>query len=92
MELPADRGPEDARATLDPVFECVMAAVHHHEGTVNQVMRAGIMALFGVPIEHEGHAVWACHAALAMQTSLKHYCWRSTTDTRRPDSQPGRTQ
>ena len=35
MELLADRDPEDARAILDPVFECVMAAVHRDEGTVN---------------------------------------------------------
>ena len=45
MELLADRDPEDARAMLDPVLECLMAAVHRYEGTVNQVMGDGIMAL-----------------------------------------------
>src|SRR2546422_6978478 len=53
MELLADRDPEDARAILDPVLELMMAAVHGFEGTVNQVMGDGIMALFGAPIAHE---------------------------------------
>ena len=73
MELLADRDPEEARQLVDPVLERMMAAVHRYEGTVNQVMGDGIMALFGAPIAHEDHAVWACHAALAMQTSVKPY-------------------
>jgi Double zinc ribbon/Adenylate and Guanylate cyclase catalytic domain len=66
MELLADRDPEEARQLLDPVLERMMAAVHQYEGTVNQVMGDGIMALFGAPIAHEDHAVRACYAALAM--------------------------
>jgi class 3 adenylate cyclase/tetratricopeptide (TPR) repeat protein len=73
MELLADRDPEDARAILDPVLEHMMAAVHRYEGTVNQVMGDGIMALFGAPLAHEDHAVRACYAALAMQTSVRQY-------------------
>jgi class 3 adenylate cyclase/tetratricopeptide (TPR) repeat protein len=73
MELLADRDPEDARAILDPVLERMMAAVHRYEGTVNQVMGDGIMALFGAPIAHEDHAVRACYAALAMQAALQGY-------------------
>jgi class 3 adenylate cyclase len=45
----------------------MMEAVHRHEGTVNQVMGDGIMALFGGPIAYEDHAVRACYAALRMQ-------------------------
>ena len=67
LELLADRDPEEARQLLDPVLERMMAAVHRYEGTVNQVMGDGIMALFGAPIAHEDHAVRACSAALAMQ-------------------------
>src|SRR5688500_546314 len=66
MELLADRDPEDARKILDPVLSQMMDAVHRFEGTVNQVMRDGIMALFGAPIAHEDHAVRACYAALRM--------------------------
>jgi class 3 adenylate cyclase/tetratricopeptide (TPR) repeat protein len=73
MELLADRDPEEARQLLDPVLERMMEAVHRYEGTVNQVMGDGIMALFGAPIAHEDHAVRACYAALAMQVSVKQY-------------------
>jgi class 3 adenylate cyclase len=73
MELLADRDPEDARQLLDPVLERMMDAVHRYQGTVNQVMGDGIMALFGAPIAHEDHAVRACYAALAMQATVKRY-------------------
>jgi class 3 adenylate cyclase/tetratricopeptide (TPR) repeat protein len=73
MELLADRDPEEARELLDPVLEHMMEAVHRYEGTVNQVMGDGIMALFGAPLAHEDHAVRACYAALRMQESVKRY-------------------
>jgi len=73
MELLAERDPEEARQILDPVLEHLMAAVHRYEGTVNQVMGDGIMALFGAPVAHEDHAVRACYAALAMQAAIRHY-------------------
>jgi class 3 adenylate cyclase len=73
MELLADRDPEEARQLLDPVLERMMAAVHQYEGTVNQIMGDGIMALFGAPIAHEDHAVRACYAALAMQEAIRRY-------------------
>ena len=73
MELLADRDPEEARKLLDPVLEHMMEAVHRYEGTVNQVMGDGIMALFGAPVAHEDHAVRACYAALRMQESVKRY-------------------
>ena len=73
MELLADRDPEEARRLLDPVLERMMEAVHRYEGTVNQVMGDGIMALFGAPLAHEDHAVRACYAALRMQESVGRY-------------------
>jgi class 3 adenylate cyclase/predicted ATPase len=73
MELLADRDPEEARRILDPVLERMMEAVHRYEGTVNQVMGDGIMALFGAPIAHEDHGVRACYAALRMQEAVKQY-------------------
>jgi len=73
MELLADRDPEEARKLLDPVLEHMMEAVHRYEGTVNQVMGDGIMALFGAPLAHEDHAVRACYAALRMQESVRRY-------------------
>jgi class 3 adenylate cyclase len=76
MELLAERDPEEARKLLDPVLEHMMEAVHRYEGTVNQVMGDGIMALFGAPLAHEDHAVRACYAALRMQESVKRYAHR----------------
>src|SRR5262249_55843019 len=73
MELLANRDPEEARKLLDPVLELMMEAVHRYEGTVNQVMGDGVMALFGAPLAHEDHAVRACYAALRMQESVKRY-------------------
>ena len=73
MEVLAGRDPEEARKILDPVLERMMETVHHYEGTVNQVMGDGIMALFGAPLAHEDHAVRACYAALRMQESMRGY-------------------
>jgi tetratricopeptide (TPR) repeat protein len=75
MELLADRDPEEARRLLDPVLERMMEAVHHYEGTVNQVMGDGIMALFGAPVAHEDHAVRACYAALRMDVPVADAAW-----------------
>jgi class 3 adenylate cyclase/tetratricopeptide (TPR) repeat protein len=80
MELLADRDPEEARKLLDPALERMMEAVHRYEGTVNQVMGDGIMALFGAPVALEDHAVRACYAALDMQRALRSYgdeVWRA---------------
>ena len=73
MELLADRDPEEARKLLDPVLERMMEAVHRYEGTVNQVLGDGIMALFGAPLAHEDHAVRACYAAIRMQENVSKY-------------------
>src|SRR5262249_57460062 len=73
MEFLADRDPEEARRLLDGVLERMMDAVHRYDGTVNQVMGDGIMALFGAPVAHEDHAVRASYAALRMQTAIAEY-------------------
>jgi class 3 adenylate cyclase/tetratricopeptide (TPR) repeat protein len=79
LEMLAERDPEEARALLDPVLELMMEAVHRYEGTVNQVLGDGVMAIFGAPLAHENHAVRAAYAALRMQdgvvrmaTALRH--------------------
>ena len=64
---------DDARALLDDILQRMMEAVHRFEGTVNQVMGDGIMALFGAPLAHEDHAVRGCYAALRMQESVTRY-------------------
>ena len=72
-ELIRGLDPEAAQQLLDPVLHRMMDAVHRFEGTVNQVLGDGIMALFGAPIAHEDHALRACYAALAMQTAMQPY-------------------
>src|SRR5215831_3744937 len=72
-ELIADLDPEAAQRLLDPALQRMMEAVHRYEGTVNQVLGDGIMALFGAPVAHEDHAVRACYAALRIQESVKRY-------------------
>jgi class 3 adenylate cyclase/tetratricopeptide (TPR) repeat protein len=72
-ELIKDLDPETAQQLLDPALRRMMEAVHRFEGTVNQVMGDGIMALFGAPIAHEDHAIRACYAALAMQAAMQEY-------------------
>ena len=73
LALIRDLDPEAAQHLLDPALHAMMDAVHRYEGTVNQVLGDGIMALFGAPIAHEDHAVRACYAALAMQAALRVY-------------------
>ena len=72
-ELIRGLDPEAAQRLLDPALQRMMDAVHRFEGTVNQVLGDGIMALFGAPIAHEDHALRACYAALAMQAAMRAY-------------------
>ena len=72
-ELIRGLDPEAAQQLLDPAIHIMMDAVHRFEGTVNQVLGDGIMALFGAPIAHEDHALRACYAALAMQAAMQPY-------------------
>ena len=70
VDVLGDRDPEELGPTLDRMRELMMEAVHRYEGTVNQVVGDGIMALFGAPLANEDHAVRACYAALRMQAEV----------------------
>jgi class 3 adenylate cyclase/tetratricopeptide (TPR) repeat protein len=63
--------PEDVHGIMDRAFEVILDAVHRYEGTVNQFLGDGVMALFGAPIAHEDHAQRALSTALAIQDGLK---------------------
>ncbi len=68
----ADRiGPEAMHALLNQFFELALDEVHRYEGTINQFLGDGFMALFGAPIAHEDHARRGVLAALALQRSLQ---------------------
>ena len=65
--------PEDVHGLMTRAFELMLAEVHRYEGTVNQFLGDGIMALFGAPIAHEDHAGRALHAALGIRSALSGY-------------------
>src|SRR5438094_9076442 len=65
--------PEDVHQLMDRAFELMLAEVHRYEGTVNQFLGDGIMALFGAPIAHEDHPQRAVHAALGILKALEGY-------------------
>jgi class 3 adenylate cyclase/tetratricopeptide (TPR) repeat protein len=71
--LSARLDPEDVHALMTRAFELMLAEVHRYEGTVNQFLGDGIMALFGAPIAHEDHAQRAVRAALGIQRTLEDY-------------------
>ena len=62
--------PEEVHRLMRRAFDFMLAEVHRYEGTVNQFLGDGIMALFGAPIAHEDHARRAVHAALGIARAL----------------------
>jgi class 3 adenylate cyclase/tetratricopeptide (TPR) repeat protein len=65
--------PEEVHRLMSRAFDLMLAEVHRYEGTVNQFLGDGIMALFGAPIAHEDHARRAVHAALGIGRALEAY-------------------
>jgi class 3 adenylate cyclase/tetratricopeptide (TPR) repeat protein len=64
--LAVELGPEEFHLVIDRFFRVALAEVHRYEGTVNQFLGDGFMALFGAPIAHEDHARHAVLAALGI--------------------------
>ena len=64
--LAVELGPEEFHLVIDRFFRAALAEVHRYEGTVNQFLGDGFMALFGAPIAHEDHARRAVLAALGV--------------------------
>jgi class 3 adenylate cyclase/tetratricopeptide (TPR) repeat protein len=63
-------GPEAMHTLLNRFFELALAEVHRYEGTINQFLGDGFMALFGAPIAHEDHAQRAVLAAVGLRQRL----------------------
>src|SRR5262245_30825124 len=64
-------GPEAMHTLLNRFFELALNEVHRYEGTINQFLGDGFMALFGAPLAHEDHARRGVLAALALQQALQ---------------------
>jgi class 3 adenylate cyclase/tetratricopeptide (TPR) repeat protein len=69
--LAAELGPEDFHLAIDRFFGVGLAEVHRYEGTINQFLGDGFMALFGAPIAHEDHARRAVLAALGIAARVQ---------------------
>jgi len=65
--------PEEVHGLMARAFDLILAEVHRYEGTVNQFLGDGIMALFGAPIAHEDHAQRAVYAALGIARAMEAY-------------------
>jgi class 3 adenylate cyclase/tetratricopeptide (TPR) repeat protein len=63
-------GPDAMHRVLERFFQLALAEVHRYEGTVNQLLGDGLMALFGAPVAHEDHARRAVLAGLGIQRAL----------------------
>jgi len=64
-------GAENMHTLLNRFFELALHEVHRYEGTINQFLGDGFMALFGAPISHEDHARRGVLAAWSLQRALK---------------------
>ncbi len=73
MELAGQMDPEEWQGIMNRFLQLLAEGVHRFEGTVNQYLGDGIMALFGAPIAHEDHAQRACYAALHLRDALRAY-------------------
>jgi class 3 adenylate cyclase/tetratricopeptide (TPR) repeat protein len=69
-ELAQQVGPEAMHDLLNGVFELAGEEIHRLEGTINQFLGDGFMALFGAPVAHEDHVRRALLAALGLKKRL----------------------
>jgi class 3 adenylate cyclase len=69
--LASTLGPERMHALLERFFALALAEVARFEGTVNQFLDDGVMALFGAPVAREDHPRRAVLAALAIQRAVR---------------------
>lgn len=63
-------GAEGMHALLSEFFSLALAEVHRFEGTVNQFLGDGFMAIFGAPLAYEDHAARAGLAVIAIRDAI----------------------
>src|SRR5215510_271542 len=63
-------GAERMHVLLSRFFEIATREIHRYEGTINQFLGDGFMALFGAPLAHEDHAWRAILAAVGLRQRL----------------------
>jgi predicted ATPase/class 3 adenylate cyclase len=65
--------PETMHQLMDRALRLMADTVHRYQGTVNQFLGDGLMALFGAPLALEDHALRAVEAALAIRETVSGY-------------------
>ncbi len=70
-ELTRRIGADSMHELLNRFFELALAEVHALEGTINQFLGDGFMALFGAPVAHEDHLRRALLAAQRIRERLR---------------------
>lgn len=58
---------------MDRALGTTADAIHRYEGTVNQFLGDGVMALFGAPLALEDHGLRAVLAALSLREAVADY-------------------
>lgn len=71
--LVAEMDAEQTMELLAPVVEVMVQAVRRYGGTIGRTLGDGVMALFGAPHAHEGHALLACQAAIEMHAAAARF-------------------
>jgi class 3 adenylate cyclase/tetratricopeptide (TPR) repeat protein len=72
--------PEAMHQIMDQALRLMAEAIHRYEGTVNQFLGDGLMALFGAPVALEDHALRAVLAALMIQETINAYNEQLTSE------------
>ena len=78
-EIAGALGPEAMHELLSTFLKVALAEVHRFEGTVNQFLGDGFMAIFGAPLAFEDHASRAARSALAIQHAVTSHGSSATT-------------
>ncbi len=72
-KLSENLGNEEAYRMMDQVYEILIHKVHDYEGTVNEMIGDGIMALFGAPIALEDAPQRAIRSAYSIHREMARF-------------------
>jgi len=64
-------GADAMHALVNRFFDLALDEIHRYEGTINQFLGDGFMALFGAPLAHEDHAKRAALASISLNQALR---------------------